>query len=155
MGQDTRIDEAGFDPVLETHNCPAPREHQCRGRGTRRPWGNMAFSAARVLYRAQGAGEGSANQARGRAAVLMPKQARGHQGAPREHPEKNGPRGLLFYGNHAGAFASKVLSTYPLASTGTPPFFNNSAILAAISACVSTEAPTPTSGGGGGAKEGT
>jgi hypothetical protein len=25
----------------------------------------------------------------------MPKQAQSHQGAPREYPEKNGPRGLL------------------------------------------------------------
>ena len=52
------------------------------------------FSYTYPLPRPQGAGEGSAHLARGGAAVPMPKQAQSHQGAPREYPEKNGPRGL-------------------------------------------------------------
>jgi hypothetical protein len=54
-----------------------------------------SFSYTYPLPRPQGAGEGSgAHLARGGAAVPMPKQAQSHQGAPREYPEKNGPRGL-------------------------------------------------------------
>ena len=51
------------------------------------------FSYTHPLPRPQGAGEGSSNLARGGTAVPMPKQAQSHQGAPREYPEKNGPRG--------------------------------------------------------------
>ena len=54
------------------------------------------FSYTYPLPRPQGAGEGSSNLARGGTAVPMPKQAQSHQGAPREYPEKNGPRGLSY-----------------------------------------------------------
>jgi hypothetical protein len=69
------------------------------------------FSYTYPLPRRQGAGKGSSNLARGGTAVPMPKQTQSHQGAPREYPEKNGPRGLnQAVANHTDFISGRFLA---------------------------------------------
>jgi hypothetical protein len=90
-------------PVLDNRYVGRPMvctSHLCHLKRTLPPtqaWrAILTFSATRVLYRTRRAQGRAApiHLARGGAAVPMPKQAQSHHGAPREYPEKNGPRGL-------------------------------------------------------------